>query len=325
MPVISVIVPIYNVSSFISRCAESLLSQTLEDVEFIFVDDCTPDDSIIKLQRVIDRFPNRSVRIVHHEQNKGLPSARNSGLSVASGDYIFHCDGDDWVEPNMLEKMYLTAASTDADLVYCDFFLSYADYERRMGNPTFTNGDALVELGFLGGTMKYNVWNKLVKRSVYTSNNILFPDGHPMGEDMTMILVASNCDIVSYVREALYHYVKSNSEAYTSRISVKSLKDTQYNVKRVEDYLRSHFECRYAVAINHFKLSIKLPFLITDDRSQYEIWKEWYPEANAYAMKNRNLPYRTRLIQWCAAHNMWLILQLYYKVVYKLIYNVMFK
>lgn len=325
MPVISVIVPIYNVSRFISRCAESLLSQTLEDVEFIFVDDCTPDDSISKLESVIEKYPERLVRIIHHEQNKGLPSARNTGLSVARGEFVFHCDGDDWVESDMLVKMYSTAVSTKADMVYCDFFLSYVDYERRMCNPTFVTGDALVEQGFLGGTMKYNVWNKMVRRSIYECNGILFPDGHPMGEDMTMILVASNCDKVTYVPEALYHYVKTNTEAYTSRISDKGLKDTQYNVKRVDDYLRIHFADRYAVAMNYFKLSIKLPFLITDDRTQYRIWKEWYPEANSYAMKNRSLPYRTRLIQCCAAHDLWLILQLYYKIVYKLIYRVMFK
>lgn len=95
MAKVSVIVPIYNVSRFIKRCVESLFNQTLDDVEFIFVNDCTPDDSIDILKKVIADYPDRNTMIINHEVNKGLPAARNTGLKAASGDYIFHCDSDD--------------------------------------------------------------------------------------------------------------------------------------------------------------------------------------------------------------------------------------
>lgn len=106
---ISVIIPIYNVERFITRCAISLMKQTLkEDVEFIFVDDATPDRSIDLLQEVINQYPERrnQVRLIRHAKNKGLPAARNSGLKVAVGEYIFHCDSDDWLELDMLETLY---------------------------------------------------------------------------------------------------------------------------------------------------------------------------------------------------------------------------
>ena len=183
---VSVIVPVYGVQNFIEHCAVSLLSQTLKEVEFIFIDDATLDDSIKILEKVIARFLDRNVIILKHEYNKGLPAARNTGLKVATGEYIFHCDSDDFVEPDMLEKLYNEAVKRDADIVWCDWFLTFNQNERYMKEPFYnTTNDILCSI--LSGTMKYNVWNKLVKHSLYINNNILFPSGHAMGEDMTMI------------------------------------------------------------------------------------------------------------------------------------------
>ena len=136
MPDVSVIIPIYNVGRFIGRCADSLMRQTLPDVEFIFVNDCTPDDSLTVLESVISRY-DRDVKIISHKENKGLPSARNSGLAIAKGEFIFHCDGDDWVEENLLERMIFEARLKKADFIYCDFFFFFDKSERYMGNPDF--------------------------------------------------------------------------------------------------------------------------------------------------------------------------------------------
>lgn len=105
---VSVIIPVYNVGKFIERCARSLMEQTMDNVEYIFVDDASPDNSIQILQKVLADYPNRrdNVRILTHAENKGLPAARNTGLAVATGEYIFHCDSDDFVEPDMLEQLY---------------------------------------------------------------------------------------------------------------------------------------------------------------------------------------------------------------------------
>ena len=104
---VSIITPIFKVRNFIERCVCSLFEQTLQDVEYIFVDDASPDDSIEILKSCIERYPERKaqVTILTHEQNKGLPAARNTGLAVATGEYVFHCDSDDFVETDMLEEM----------------------------------------------------------------------------------------------------------------------------------------------------------------------------------------------------------------------------
>ncbi|MDE6509077.1 MAG: glycosyltransferase, partial [Muribaculaceae bacterium] len=90
IPKVSVIAPVYGVESFIGRAVESMMAQTLDDVEFIFVDDCTPDGSVSVLRDVVVRYPERQVRILRHDVNRGLPAARNTGLDVARGEYIFH-------------------------------------------------------------------------------------------------------------------------------------------------------------------------------------------------------------------------------------------
>lgn len=324
---VSIIIPIFKVRNFIERCVCSLFEQTLKDVEYIFVDDASPDDSIDILKSCIGRYPERKdqITIMTHEQNQGLPAARNTGLAVATGEYVFHCDSDDFVEKDMLEDMYNVAKEKDADMVYCDFYLSFEKNERYMSNPVYETADSMLRQGLLGGNMKYNVWNKLVRRSLYTNNDILFPAGHAMGEDMTMIRLAACAKSVAYVPKALYHYVKLNANAYSATISERHKIDIRFNVDQTVESLEKKFVNTLDKEIAFFKLNTKLPFLITDDSSQYEVWKEWWPEANKYIGENKQQALRTRLVQWLAAKGQFWAVKLYFKVVYKLVYGVIYR
>ena len=324
-PKVSVIVPVYGVGKYIEHCAVSLMEQTLDGVEYIFVDDYSPDGSRTIIHDVLSRYPDRNARIVSHSENRGLPSARNTGLELATGKYVFHCDGDDWVEPDMLEKMYDLAERERADIVYCDFYLSYEKNERYMSNLCLESADDLLRQGFLSGAVKYNVWNKLVRRSLYTDNGIIFPDGHSMGEDMTMIRLTACADNVRYLPEALYHYVQTNSSAFSKTQSPKQLADIQYNVAETVSFLREKYGDTLEDDIRNFKLSIKFPFLISDNAGQYKLWQEWYPEANVNVLSIRMLPMRSRILQWMAARNLWLGVRIYYFLVYKVLYNLLYK
>ena len=106
---VSVIVPIYNVERFIERCVKSLMEQTLQDVEYIFVDDAATDNSMKILAATLSIYSDQNIRILVHQENKGLPAARNTGLAVATGEYVFHCDSDDYMEKDMLEALYKKA------------------------------------------------------------------------------------------------------------------------------------------------------------------------------------------------------------------------
>ena len=322
---ISVIIPIYNVSRFIERCAESLMKQTLDEVEYIFVNDATPDNSMMLLRSVLDRYPNRAsqIKIVEHESNMGLPAARNTGLAVATGEYIFHCDSDDFVEHDMLELLYDAAKEKKADFVWCNWFLSYDNNERYMKQPSFDTPLGALK-AMLDGTMKYNVWNKLVKRNLYVENDILFPSGHSMGEDMTMIRLAACAQKVASVDKALYHYVRSNSEAMTQNFSERHLVDVHYNVDETMAFLATKgLDTEKEMAF--FKLNVKLPFLVTDSWDSYCRWNKWYPEANVYISVNKYMPWRTRLLQQMAAKKFYVGVWLYYQVIYRFLYTILYK
>ena len=311
---VSVIVPFWKVEAFLARCARSLMEQTLQEVEFIFVDDASPDRSAEILREAV-AGSGRDVKILSHPENKGLPAARNTGLSAARGKYVFHCDSDDYLEPAMLEKLYLAAEAARADIAYCDFWLDFGSRRRLMPARGFGDAATMLREGFLAGTLKYNVWNKLARRSLY--EGISFPEGHSMGEDMTMMMLASRAGAVVHVAEPLYHYMKTNDGALTTGFSDKALEDLRFNTERVLDFL-GPLDGDWA---EFFKLNVKLPFLFTGEKRDWRNWRSWYPEANRFIGRNRQLPFRTRMVQHFAALGLRPMVQAYCFLVSKILYR----
>ena len=324
---VSVIIPVYEVAGFVERCTESLMSQSMrEGVEFIFVDDATPDDSIALVRKVVERHPERAaqVRILTHEANQGLPAARNTGLAEARGTYVFHCDSDDYVEPEMLETLLDAAERHRADMVWCDWYLTFAESERYMRQPEYATATEALR-AMMAGAMKYNVWNKLVRRSLYTENHILFPAGYGMGEDMTMMRLAACARKVAYVPHAFYHYVKTNTNSFCQTYSERHLQELRHNVGETAAFVLNRLGTEWEREVAFLKLEAKFPFLISDGRQgEYRRWTEWYPEANAYIMQNKSVSLRSRMVQWLAAHNFFAAVRIYnwalttlYKVMYR--------
>jgi len=294
-------------------------------VEFIFVDDATPDESMDVLQHTLEKFPDRrgQVTVLHHTENKGLPAARNTGLAVASGEYVFHCDSDDYADQKMLETLYDRAVEEKADIVWCDWFLTFGQNERYMKQPEFhTPLDALKAM--LAGKMKFNVWNKLVRRTLYEGT--CFLAGYGMGEDMTIMLLFAKAKKVTYVPQAFYHYVKQNENALTATFVPTHLSSLLYNVDRVEETLRNQFGNTLDLELACLKLEAKFPFLVVGaDRALYRLWRTTYPEANAYILNNRYVSFRSRMVQWCASKGLWAIVRLHYYVVCRFVYGVIYK
>ena len=326
---LSVIIPIYRVEAYIERCARSLMEQTMPDIEFIFVDDCSPDGSVEVLQRVIADYPERQsqVHIIRHEQNRGLPAARNTGLSHATGDYIFHCDSDDYLERDALEQLYTKAVESDADIVYSDWYLTFIPSlngkERYMRCPEYATVEEALR-GLLHGTMKYNVWNKLVRKSLYSliendnedgnQNGIRFPEGHGMGEDMTMILLFAKALRVAYLPKGTYHYVRQNENAFTAARSEASYADLRFNADRIIKTLQGKV---FATDLDCFKLNVKFPFLISNRSEDYDRWHRWFPEANDY-IPCHHVSSRARFLERCAQKNLHWILKAHFFLLQRL-------
>lgn len=323
---VTVIVPVYNVRNYIARCAESLMNQTLTDVEFIFVNDASPDDSICILQSVLEKYPERrsAVTILSHDENKGLPAARNTGLAQATGQYIFHCDSDDYAEPAMLQEMYEYAIGCKADIVWADWYLTMAGGERYMSMPDFHSSQEALK-AMLGGGMKYNVWNKLVHRSLYVDNAISFPDGYGMGEDLTMIKLFAFADNVGHLPKAYYHYNKTNSTAFSQTYSDRHLAELHHNVEDMSRFIRNTFGTAFEQEIAFLKLEAKFPFLLSSDTKKIKIWKSWYSEANCFIKQNKYISKRNRMLQQWAANGLWSLVWCYNIIFNKIIYGIIFK
>ncbi len=215
---VSVCIPVYNVANYMERCARTLFGQTLAEIEYIFVDDCSPDDSIGILQKVLTEYPHRQkqVQIIRHETNRGLAAARSTALKHAGGEYIIHCDSDDWVELDMYEKMYLAATTAAADICYCPYILDDGGKRRRVVNiPECQTAGELLHL-ILQNNRHWNLWAKLVKAEIARTADFYRPEHICFGEDLLFSAqMLSRAGRVVCCPVPLYHYFNANTGSYT--------------------------------------------------------------------------------------------------------------
>lgn len=310
---------------YIGKCAESLFSQDYPNIEYIFVDDCSPDNSREVLKATINKHDDLHDRIsiLTHSENRGLPAARNTGLRQAKGTYVVHCDSDDFMESDMVSSLVECAEINNADFVWCNWFLSYKDSHRLMKEHYYKTPQEALR-ACLVGNMKYNVWNKLVRKSLYDKNNIFFPEGRSMGEDMTMMRLLACSRKTGFVPKALYHYVKTNNCSITSIYSDEHIADLEKNVSWTVDFVCRHIdEKRILKDIVNFKLSTKLPFLISYKKSDFEHWLKMFPEVNDKSFYT-DQSLRIRLIQLWASRKWYTLLRMHYFFIYKCLYPLVY-
>lgn len=237
MPKVSVIIPVYGVEKYIERCARSLFEQTLDDIEYLFIDDCTPDRSIEILNRVLDEYPQRKNQVIIHrmEKNSGQAAVRKWGMLNATGDYVIHCDSDDWVDVTMYEKMYNKAIEEKTDIVVCDFCRTNGEDKRSVNIGAHTTDIKTFILNCLFQRDHWSLCNKLFKRTAYYKE-LHYPTG-ALGEDMVLCLQLLNkCNSMSYVKESLYNYY-FNSGSITKKKTVDNCIKNFYTLKDNTDYI----------------------------------------------------------------------------------------
>ena len=321
---VSVIIPMYNVSAVIDNCIATLFSQTLSDIELVFVDDCSTDDSLNKLKAMLPEKDGVGVKILQHSVNRGVAAARNTGLAAVTGEYVYYVDADDYIESNTLEVLYKEAKQKDADIVGCEWFLSFKHNERAVKQSQAHSGEELFKK-FAGGVIRWNLWLFLVKRSLYVDNDIHFFERMNMGEDMmVMMKLALNAKNVSIVNIPLYHYIQTNTNSLTKNFSAYKEQVT-FNAEEVARYVDNISRKDLISDVLQLKLSLKLPLLISDKKRDYEMWMAWFPEANIAVDNNVYLPWRTWFIQKMAVKRHFWILRLYYWLIIKVVYGIIYK
>lgn len=204
-PFVSVIVIAYNAAGTIARCIDSILGQSLNNIELIVIDDGSTDGT----SDVLDRYMDTDHRIsIFHQQNSGVAAARQKGLDQVSGSFFIYVDSDDWIEPDMLEALYGKAIEESADMVFCD-------YVEENGLGTFyrkqepLSTDSKVVLGQMMVDLHGSLWTKLVSVQLYRDSGIRFVERLNYCEDECFVLrlLSYGCR-VAYVNRAFYHYDK---------------------------------------------------------------------------------------------------------------------
>lgn len=218
---VSVIVPVYKVEKYIRQCAVSLFSQTLDDLEYIFVNDCTPDNSMKIIDEVLAEFPSRrhQVKIINHSQNKGATLSRKEGLAAARGEYVIYCDSDDWVERDMYESMYNEAKTHDVDIVICDYFEDYCGRNSIAHVQQLSTDKKEIFENINQGKLQAYLVDKMIKREFLLKLSINQSDTITLWDDMSIILpLLLSTDNIYKLNRPMYHYMMFNAGSITSNI-----------------------------------------------------------------------------------------------------------
>ena len=275
-PKVSVIIPVYNVEKQLSRCVDSVINQSLRELEIILVDDGSPDKS----PQICDEYKEKDNRIkVIHNTNGGVSDARNAGLNLASGEYISFLDPDDWIEKVMLETMYNKIKIDSSDIAVCSYAIDYPNNNFSINKElpisvdcTNNIADAIYSLD--SNDMFNVVWNKLYRYDLLKENKIRFEiDGVP-GEDLLFNCAAfQKAKLVSFDYEVLYHYMREDedtlvntykSNLYTQVQRFNRARKTLYDfyhmnsVKEITCYANSYVGYIFSCIPNLFRKNCSL-------------------------------------------------------------------
>lgn len=215
---ISLVIPVYGVEQYIAEFACSVFSQNYPNVQFVFVNDGTKDNSIKVLKDLIDdKFQSLKERIIIvDKENAGLPAARKTGMEYVTGDYIYHVDPDDWLTPGSLEAIAAKAEETDADII---FFNYVKEYENRRSVKKERAYDISEKLQYIRNMYNHRAYgalcNKCVKRTLYT-DGMLFHPRYSYAEDCYLtVQLVSKASSLAYLDMDVYHYRKNNPHSIT--------------------------------------------------------------------------------------------------------------
>ena len=277
---VSVVVPVYNVAAYIEKCAESLLCQTLHNIEILFIDDCSTDNSVDIIEDTIKKYPDKTkyVRIIRRQTNIGLAGVRLQDINESKGEYIIHCDGDDWVDKDLYERMYLEAVAKDADIVICDEICEYKDHQEMciiQKLPCFCKD---IVRNWYSSCLGMYCHNKMVRKSVYTSNNVLPWVGLNMWEDnglMTRLMYYG--DRLSQVHGTYYHYNRTNISSMTASYDENHIMQMIGIANNLSTFFKAQPDAKdFEETVMAFQFLAKIHF-VTDKWSDFKLYKLFFP------------------------------------------------
>jgi len=312
MPKVSILIPVYNVSGYIERCAISVFEQTLKDVEYIFVDDASPDDSIDKLKKIIEQYPEKknSTKIIRHERNEGLAAARNTALHESTGEYIAVVDSDDYIEPDMLSQMYETAIAQQADIVVSDMIMEYPGKTFILPDKVPDNQDDIFKEMLLNESSHSFLPDKLIKSSLYKMPECIVINGLNYYEDRYVSLrLYYYAKKIVKINNAFYHYNHTNAYAITKNKTEMHFKNAIQFWDSTDEFLKSKgIYDKYRSIAEFPKIQTKVRLMV--DCNDWKLRRKYSDIFIGFEKKyKKNLKSGEKLILWLLRHKLFLTTQ----------------
>jgi len=274
-PIISVIVPVYNVEQYLRKCLDSIIGQTVKDIEIIVVDDGSTDAS----GDICDSYLSKDSRIkVFHKDNGGLSSARNYGIEKSTGDYIGFVDSDDFIEPDMYETLLRILEKNNADMSMCGLYDVFDGKPRKVFNKTeewAVDNIKAMEIVLEAKIVSVTAVNKLYKRELF--NTIRYPLGKTAEDAFVIIELLDKCSVVAITNEQKYHYIHRSNSITTNKFSKKTL-------DVIEAYEKNYciIEKKYTQLIDTAKMRLCWAYFYVLDRIIYD-------ESHEYEEEKKNI------------------------------------
>lgn len=306
MPKVSVVVAVYNTELYVKRAISSLMEQTLDDVEFIIIDDGSTDNSLNIIKQVIGNYPRHKDKIILvSRENCGIAATRKQGMALASGDYVIHLDSDDWADRNWLDCLYTRAISDNADMVVCDYAAVHMGEKTDIHMPAKKTGIECLQQLFIDKQRGYT-WNKLVSRRVINKIEDLFVDGVNYLEDYIYI---AKCfcfsEKICYIDRCLYFYNQDNVGSITKGMSDSKRRDIFNAIDFIDSYFNAiglHGNLNSGVMI--FKIRQKMMLIYGEwDNVSVKTWRV-FPETNPYILR-ASIPLHFKICMLFARYNLY--------------------
>lgn len=293
---VSILVPVYGVEKYIERCAVSLMEQTYEDIEYIFVDDASPDLSVAVLEEVVARYAKRKsmVRVLHHAQNRGLSAARNTAVDAAVGKYMLHVDSDDYLATDAIEKLVRAAENEQADIVLFDTIELRESGEVRL-RAEYRERVSYIK-GLLQHTNRCAHWNKFYRTDFYKGTGIQSVETIRLAEDYAVTpRLVHLAKQISVLHESLYYYETRNQSSYVHNLNRAAIESQHLADRVLVDYFRSvPDKAVWADVIDILPQRTVVSLVKRSGRESWEMIREIYSEE--LQLSGRGLKWLDRTI-----------------------------
>ena len=278
---VSILVPIYNVEKYLPKCLDSIFSQTYQNVEYVFVDDCSTDASLDVLREMLQKYriSRDSYIIVTHSINEGIAVSRADCIANAHGDYVQFVDSDDWIDPSMTESLVNATCEGKIDMVGCYYIKDFLNSTQSFHSENYTTSTAENMLMSINYDISTVLWKLLIRRSLF-DNFTITPHVDIVEDYIISIKLFYYANSFAIVDKYLYHYVQYN-QCRVSLQSMRSIKNHIKGVKEVESFFVKNG--LLSPKIEHLltlrKFNIKSNFL-TSGLFNVDLYRETFPESN---------------------------------------------